>query len=100
MDLFKDRLSQKAFDTSRPALAHQSRGRELTEVEEKLAEALMEIYGAGAADYAAVATALTDRKVVAPISGKTDWTEALLSEELTAINAEFDSAYLENGYGA
>ena len=100
MDLFKDRLSQKAFDTSRPALAHQSRGRELTEVEQKLAEALMEIYGAGANDFAAVAAALKERKVVAPISGKTDWTEVLLAEELSAINADFDAAYVENGYGA
>ena len=36
MDAFKDRLSQRARDTSRPALAHQSLGRPLTEAEQAL----------------------------------------------------------------
>ena len=38
MDSFKDRLSQRARDTSRPALAHQSLGRPLTAAETALAE--------------------------------------------------------------
>ena len=118
MDAFKDRLSQRARDTSRPALAHQCRGREITPAEAALAEALMAIYGEGTHDYAAVAEAmmaiyatgaigaeaiakgLSERGVTAPMSGRTDWDEALLADELKAINAELDAAYAEQGYGA
>ena len=100
MDAFKDRLSQRARDTSRPALAHQCRGREITPAEAALAEALMAVYGTGTRDYAAVAAALAAKGVVAPKSGRTDWTEALLAEELAAIDAELDAAYAEAGYGA
>jgi hypothetical protein len=100
VDAFKDRLSQRARDTSRPALAHQCRGREIAPAEAVLAEALMAIYGTGTRDYAAVAEALTGKGVVAPKSGRTDWTEALLAEELAAINADLDAAYAEHGYGA
>jgi len=100
MDAFKDRLSERARDTSRPALAHQSRGRDLSAEEAALAEALMEVYGTGTHDFAAVAEQLAAKKVIAPVSGRTDWTEALLAEELTAINADLDAAYEANGYGA
>ena len=100
MDAFKDRLSQRARDTSRPALAHQCRGREIEPAEAVLAEALMEVYGTGAHDYAAVAQALSAKGVVAPKSGRSDWTEVLLLEELAAINGELDAAYEEHGYGA
>jgi hypothetical protein len=100
VDAFKDRLSQRARDTSRPALAHQCRGREITPAEAALAEALMAVYGTGTRDYAAVAAELAAKGVVAPKSGRTDWTEALLAEELAAIDAELDSAYAEHGYGA
>lgn len=100
MDAFRDRLSQRARDTSRPALAHQCRGREITPAEAALAGALMAIYSDGTHDWPAVATALAARGVVAPVSGRTDWTEALVAEELSAINAELDAAYAETGYGA
>jgi hypothetical protein len=100
VDAFKDRLSQRARDTSRPALAHQCRGREITAPEAALAEAMMAVYGAGIHEHAAVAAALKERGVVAPKSGRTDWTEALLAEELAAVNAELDAAYAEAGYGA
>lgn len=100
MDAFKDRLSERARDTSRPDLAHQCQGRPLTEVEVAFAEALMAIYATGTHDYPAVAAALADRALPAPMSGRTDWTEALLAEELTAINADLDAAYEANGYGA
>jgi hypothetical protein len=100
VDAFKDRLSQRARDTSRPALAHQCRGRELDPREAALATALMEVYGAGTHDYAAVAAALAAKGVVAPKSGRADWTEALLAEELAAVNAELEAAYAEHGYGA
>lgn len=100
MDAFKDRLSQRARDTTRPALAHQSRGRPLEPREEALATALMEIYASGAHDFDRVAAALAGRGVEAPRSGRTDWTAALLRDELAATNAELDAAYAEDGYGA
>lgn len=100
MDAFKDRLSERARDTGRPALAHQSRGRELTAEEKALAEALMAIYSDGTHDYGAVAAALTERGVVAPVSGGAEWTADTLHRELAAINAQLDAAYAEHGYGA
>lgn len=100
MDAFKDRLSQRATDTGRPALAHQCRGRELTGEEAGLATALMEIYGEGEQDFGKVAAALAARGVKAPVSGRTDWTEDLLNEELKSVNAALDAAYREHGYGA
>lgn len=100
MDAFKDRLSQRARDTSRPALAHQSRGRPLSGAEAALAAAMMEIMGAREHDFAAVAAALKARGLVAPVSGRTDWDVALLQAELATINADLDAAYAENGYGA
>jgi hypothetical protein len=100
MDAFKDRLSQRAFDTGRADLAHQCRGRELDEKENELADALMAIYATGEHDFAGVARQLADKGVVAPRSGRTDWTEALLAEELEATNCELDAAYEADGYGA
>lgn len=100
MDAFKDRLAQRAHDTSRPALAHQSLGRTLTEAESSLATALMEIMGQGTQDFAEVAKGLAAKGVIAPISGRSDWDLALLTDELTALNADLDAAYLEAGYGA
>ncbi|MCA2013836.1 hypothetical protein LCM17_20255 [Cereibacter sphaeroides] len=100
MDAFKDRLSQRARDTSRPALAHQSLGRPLSENEQALAAALMEIMGTKEHDFAAVAAGLKAKGVTAPISGRTDWDLALLETELKALNADLDTAYAENGYGA
>jgi len=100
MDAFKDRLSQRARDTSRPALAHQSLGRPLTEAEQALAAAMMAIMGAGEHDFARVAAGLAARGVVAPVSGRSDWDLPLLEAELAALNADLDAAYAEHGYGA
>ncbi len=100
MDVFKDRLSRGLRDSTLPPLAHQSRGRALDERERALAEAMMEIYGAGEHDFDAVARQLAERGVVAPRSGRTDWTRALLADELAATNAEFDALYKSKGYGA
>jgi len=100
MDAFKDRLSQRARDTSRPALAHGSRGRALSAPEQALADALMEIMGARQHDFTAVAAALADRGITAPVSGRKDWDLALLTAELTALNADFDTVYADHGYGA
>ncbi len=100
MDAFKDRLSQRARDTSRPALAHQSLGRPLTDAENALAAALMEIMSAGEHDFAKVADALANRGLAAPMSGRTDWDGDLLAAELSALNADLDATYAEYGYGA
>ena len=100
MDAFKDRLSQRARDTSRPALAHQSLGRPLTEAEGAFAAALMAVMGTREHDFAKVAAQLAARGTVAPVSGRTDWDQNLLASELAALNADLDAAYLENGYGA
>lgn len=99
MDAFKDRLSQRARDTSRPALAHQSRGRALSADEQALADTLMAVMGAGG-DFDAVATALAEKGVKAPASGRSDWDRDLLHRELAALNADLDAAYAEHGYGA
>ena len=100
MDAFKDRLSQRAFDTGRPGLAHQCRGRQLDEKENTLADALMAVYAVGEHDFDAVAQQLKQKGIVAPRSGRTDWTAALLAEELEATNRELDAAYEAVGYGA
>lgn len=100
IDAFKDRLSQRAHDTSRPALAHQSRGRALSQDELAFAAALMEIMGSGEHSFDAVAQGLARRGLRAPITGRTDWDLALLQSELSALNAELDTAYARSGYGA
>ncbi len=100
LDAFKDRLSQRARDTSRPALAHQSLGRPLSEDELTLADAMMTIMSSRAPDFAAVAEALRERGIRAPVSGRTDWDLGLLKQELAALNADLDKAYEEHGYGA
>lgn len=100
MDAFKDRLSQRAQDTSRPALAWQSLGRKPGGPEIALKDALMQIFATGVHDFGQVAAALAEGAVTAPISGRSDWDEALLAQELAAINADLDAAYQEHGYGA
>ncbi|MEO0382609.1 MAG: recombinase-like helix-turn-helix domain-containing protein [Pseudomonadota bacterium] len=100
MDAFNDRLSQHARDTTKPALAHQCRGRELDTNEQAFADALIEIYGAGTHDFSQVIKELNARSIVAPRSGRTDWDETLFSQELEATNALLDAAYEADGYGA
>ena len=97
-DLFEERLASQL--ASQPALAKQSQGRPLSELENTFAEALMKIYATGEQDFDAVAAALTSNGVIAPVSGKQDWDKTLLESELKQINAELDKAYAENGFGA
>lgn len=99
-DAFKDRLTERVHDTGRPDLRNQCRGRDLEPAEMALADALMEVYASVGHDFAEVAQALSARGVTAPKSGRTDWTEELLAEELQSINAELDAAYEAHGYGA
>lgn len=98
-DAFKAMMAA-ARAAGRPELANQSRGRPLTKAEDDFAEALMAIYGEGVTGQDVLAQALASRAVVRPSSGKADWTAATLAEELQALNANLDAAYLENGFGA
>jgi hypothetical protein len=98
-DAFKAVIAAKKLDFRRTDLPHQSRGRDLTAAEDALAGALMEIYAAGATGPEAVAKGLTERGVVAPGSGSSDWTAESVAEELVALNADLDRAYEENGFG-
>lgn len=99
-DAFKDRLAEAQAATGRPELAHQSLGRKLGAAEKDLASAMMEIYGAGAANLTEVAEKLTERGVKAPATGRVVWDAASLEAELKAANAELDDSYQANGYGA
>ena len=100
MDAFKDRLSQRAQDTTRPALAHQSRGRALEPYEQDLADALIDIYRTGTHQFDRVVAELNARGITAPRSGRSDWDVELLEEELIATNRLLDEAYQVDGYGA
>lgn len=98
-DAFKAVMAAARADLVGPDLAHQCRGRDLSPAEEALADALMEIYTAGALGVEAVAAALAQKGVRSPSSGSTDWTAETLSQELAALNANLDRAYAENGFG-
>ena len=98
-DAFKA-LMEQAKTTGRPELAHQSLGRPLTEVESRLADALMNAYAEGAVGEQSIAEALLAKGVVRPSTGSVDWTAANLAAELQALNADLDAAYQENGLGA
>lgn len=99
-DAFKEIMAAARAEPGRAELAHQSLGRPLTEAEQVLADALMDIYTQGETDQATVAAALTQRGVVAPKSGFRNWTAENLEEELQALNGDLDAAYRENGFGA
>lgn len=98
-DAFKAMMAA-ARAAGRPELAHQGRGRPLTKAEDDLADAMMEIYSERITGQDALAQALVKRGVIRPSSGKPDWTGETLAAELLALNADFDAAYLENGFGA
>ncbi|RMF36092.1 MAG: hypothetical protein D6754_12045 [Alphaproteobacteria bacterium] len=100
-DPFHARLSAARAAAGPRDPAHQSRGGRAPEpAEEALADALMEIYAEGVQDQEAVAAELTRRGVEAPISGRHMWDAELLMSELARLNARFDEAYAEGGYGA
>ena len=82
------------------SLQHQSRAREISPQELALARALEAIYAAGTTDFVEVARQLAKQAVVAPASGRTDWDDALLATELSAINQSLDDAYARHGIGA
>ncbi len=81
-------------------LMHQSLGRSLSAEERALADALEAVFRTGEHDFDAVARALERDGVRRPSGAKGPWTAAVLQQELTAINASLDAAYVENGIGA
>jgi hypothetical protein len=47
-----------------------------------------------------VAEKLSERAIVAPMSGQTAWDADLLEAELRAANETLDASYQAHGYGA
>lgn len=99
-DAFKERMAAARLEHGRQELAHQSLGRPLTDQEHAFADALMAIYADGTTDQTDVARALTDRGIVAPLSGHTAWTAEGLEAELQRLNSDLDTAFEKNGSGA
>lgn len=83
-----------------PALKGQSKGRDLTEAERALAQAMESIFETGCHDFEAVAAALNERGVARPSGAEGAWDVAVLEAELVAINAAHDAAHAEAGIGA
>lgn len=95
-----DWMVSRSEQSDRFPLDVQSRGRALTETEQAFADALEAIFADNIHDMEAVAEALADRSIEAPVAGGTSWTLDLLQTELSAINKSLDDAFDESGYGA
>ena len=98
-DKFNWMESPTALAAMRP-LDVQSRGRKLSKRESAFADALEEIFASGVSDMTDVAEKLTKAAVEAPSAGERTWSVSILQSELKAINASFDAAHNEDGYGA
>jgi hypothetical protein len=83
-----------------PQLATQSLARPLSEIEAALARDLEAVFAEGVHDFAKVAAALQARGTKRPSGGAAAWTEAVLHQELAALNASLDAAYAADGIGA
>lgn len=95
-----NRFLNETRAATRQPLARQCSGRPLTDDEQTFADALSTIYKTRPAGFEAVAAALADQNVRAPVSGRNDWSVELLHSELAALNADLDEAYRAGGYGA
>lgn len=93
-------MSYKSGPKSSEQLSRQSLGRALSHVEKSFSEALEAVFSDGIHDFEAVAAELTTRGVVAPCSGRNEWTADSLESELKSINNDLDDAYSDNGIGA
>ncbi len=83
-----------------PRLAEQALGRPLTDSEAAFARDLEAVFAEGIHAFADVAAALAKRGTRRP-SGETGlWTEDVLLQELSAVNASLDAAYADSGIGA
>lgn len=81
-------------------LAHQSRGRMLSDAEMALANGLESIFAEGITDFDEIARRLTSKGIAAPGSKSTAWTRVLLEQELSLINRSLDEAYARGPAGA
>jgi hypothetical protein len=81
-------------------LQHQSLGRPLTDDEHALALALERAFHSGVSDFSEVARLLEHEHVKRPSGAAGSWTADVIEQELKAINASLDAAYMENGIGA
>jgi hypothetical protein len=81
-------------------LARQSLGRSLTEAEQAFARDLEAVFAEGVHDFGKVAIALDARSCGRPSGKPGPWSEAILQEELAALNASLDAAYADHGLGA
>ncbi len=93
-------MSYRSGPKSSEQLSRQSLGRALSHVEKTFSEALEAVFSEGTHDFEAVAAELTRLGVVAPCSGRNEWTADSLASELKSINRDLDEAYRENGIGA
>ena len=93
-------MSYRSGPKSSEQLSRQSLGRALSQVEQSFSDALETVFSDGIHDFAAVAAELTRLGVVAPRSGRNEWTAESLESELNSINRDLDEAYRENGIGA
>lgn len=78
-------------------VARQSLGRNLTDAEDALAEAMIEIYAAGICDFAGVVDQLNLRRVDRPSGALGQWNIVVLEQELKSINDDLDTAYEREG---
>lgn len=95
-----DWMTYRSGPKSSEQLSRQSLGRPLSHVEESFSAALEGVFSEGIHDFEAVAAELTKLGVVAPCSGRNEWTAESLEAELKSINRDLDEAYGENGIGA
>jgi hypothetical protein len=93
-------MVSRASIASQFPLETQSRGRELSALEQEFAQALEKIFDQNIHQMEQVAQALSATGTTAPTTGETQWDLKSLERELGAINASLDEAFEENGYGA
>lgn len=82
------------------SLAKQCQGRALSPAEMALANGLEAIFSEGVNDFDEVARRLTAKAIAAPSCRSTEWTRALLEQELSLINRSLDDAYARGKSGA
>jgi hypothetical protein len=83
-----------------PGLATQALARPLSEAEAALARDLEAVFSEGVHDFGKAAAGLQARGTKRPSGAPGPWSEAVLHEELAAVNAALDAAYAADGIGA
>lgn len=77
-------------------LARQALKRPLSDIEQKLAACLEQIFKSGVRDFEQVAVLLQQNAIQPPSGATTPWSPALLERELRLVNESLDRAYREN----